>query len=50
LLSSNIDLFFAYDKLAISKNEKVYDLKKIIEIEKVDMVNMVSVAIFFTII
>jgi len=49
-LSSNIDLFFAYDKLAISRNEKVYDLKKIIEIEKVDMVNMVSVAIFFTLI
>ena len=49
-LSSNIDLFFAYDKLAISRNEKVYDLKKIIEIEKVDMVNMVSVAMFFTLI
>jgi len=49
-LSSNIDLFFAYDNLAITRNEKVYNLKKIIEVEKKDMINMVSVAMFFTII
>jgi len=49
-LSSNIDLFFAYDNLAITRNEKVYNLKKIIEVEKIDMVNMVSVAMFFAII
>ena len=49
-LSSNISLFFAYDSLAITRNEKVYNLKKIIEIEKTDMINMVSVAMFFTII
>ena len=47
-LSSNIDLFFAYDKLAITRNEKVYNLKNIVEIEKTDMINMVSVAMFFT--
>ena len=49
-LSSNIDLIFAYDKLAITRNEKVYNLKNIIEIEKTDMLNMVSVAMFFTMI
>ena len=49
-LSSNIDLFFAYDKLGITRNEKVYNLKNIVEIEKTDMVNMVSVAMFFTMI
>jgi len=51
-LSKNIDLFFAYDDLAIERNQKVYNLAKIVKIEnKPDyFVNIVSVAVFFKLI
>jgi len=35
-ISKKIDYFFSYDKYWIEKNQKIYDLKKIIEINKAD--------------
>jgi len=51
-LSKKIDLFFAYDELAIQRNSKNYKLENIIELENKPeyFVNIVSVALFFKII
>ena len=35
-ISKKIDYFFAYDDLAVERNNKVYDLKNIIKIEKTE--------------
>jgi len=51
-LSKNIDLFFAYDDLAIQRNENIYNLKQIIIVPKKSWLyqNMISIWMFFYII
>jgi len=48
-LTKKIDLFFAFDDEAITRNEKIYDIKQLIKVPKSSELfqNMVALAMFF---